>query len=184
MGKMDYQPNVDAAKWYIEKVHSRIGKDVPFIIVGANPSKELFALKRKYPNITITGYCEDPYVYLNSAMALVAPMQTGGGIQNKVLEGMALGKINIISTLAARPIKGGEDKKHFLVADTAQEYEAILTDLSDNPGKYSHIGLEAKKIIREQFTWSAYCDVFIQNIKNSESINDEEKSSINIYRKY
>ena len=165
IGKMDYQPNIDAVKWYVKNVHSRIADQVPFIIIGANPTEEILDLGKKYPNITITGYCEDPYIYLYSAMAVVAPMLTGGGIQNKVLEGMALGKINILTSLAAEPITGAEDKKHYLVANTAEDYCSVIKNIVSNQDEYKDIGIEARKFIQNNFTWRAYNNSYISALE-------------------
>lgn len=166
IGKMDYQPNIDAVKWYIENVHSKIGEKFPFIIVGANPSKELRTLERKYSNITITGYCKDPYIYLKSAMVIVAPMQTGGGIQNKVLEGMALGKINVITSLAASPIDGAKDKEDFLIADKAEEYCEFIQMISEENERYQRIGKHAKEFVHKRFSWSSFNTKYIQTINS------------------
>lgn len=176
IGKMDYQPNIDAIKWYISSVHSKIGQFVPLIIVGANPTKEVINLQKNYSNIIVTGYCDDPYIYLNSAMALIAPMQTGGGIQNKVLEGMALGKINVISTLAARPIVGSQNKIHYLVADTAEEYCSIIKNIAENPDDYTHIENEAQKFIYANFTWQAYNAAYTNKLETLLYNNQRRKT--------
>ena len=65
----------------------------------------------------MTGYMDDPYELLGEAKAVIAPMQTGGGIQNKVLEAMAMGKLNLVSSKAAEPISGAESGKEFLVCN-------------------------------------------------------------------
>jgi hypothetical protein len=101
IGRMNTQPNIEAVEWYIKNVHSLIGDEIPFIILGAKPTKKLCQIAKTCRNITVTGYMQDPYIILNSAMAVVSPIQIGAGIQTKILEAMALGKINIISSLAA-----------------------------------------------------------------------------------
>lgn len=165
IGKMDYQPNVDAAVWYMENVHRRIGNQVPLVIVGAYPTEKVQECARSLPNVTVTGFVDDPYIYLNSAMALIAPMQTGGGIQNKVLEGMALGKVNIISGLAARPIEGGENGKHFLIADSPDEYVEILMHWKENRERYEEIGENARELIRERYSWKRYGEMYLAGIE-------------------
>lgn len=165
IGKMDYQPNVDAAVWYMENVHRRINNQVPLVIVGAYPTEKVQECARSLPNVTVTGFVDDPYIYLNSAMALIAPMQTGGGIQNKVLEGMALGKVNIISSLAAGPIEGGEDGKHFLVADSPDEYVEILMHWKENRERYEEIGENARELIRERYSWKRYGEMYLEGIE-------------------
>lgn len=164
MGKMDYQPNVDAAIWYIENVHSKIGERVPFVIVGAYPAGTLYDYVKRFPNITITGFVDDPYIYASSALVLVAPMQTGGGIQNKVLEGMALGKVNIVSSLAANPIIGAKDGEHFMVADTPDEYVDIILKIAEERELYKDLGCQARQLIMDRFTWDNYGHEFISGL--------------------
>ncbi|MCD8120742.1 MAG: glycosyltransferase [Clostridiales bacterium] len=168
IGKMDYQPNVDAAVWYMQKVHSVIGKEIPLVIVGAYPSEKVLSCARSLPNVTVTGFVEDPYLYVHSAMAVVAPMQTGGGIQNKVLEGMALGKVNLISTLAAKPIAGARDGEHFLIADTSEEYVGLLRKIAAKPENYAEIGKHARTLIKEEYSWKCYGERYLEEIRESE----------------
>jgi len=82
-------------------------------------------------------------------------MRTGGGIQNKVLESMALGTINIISKLAAIPI-GGENGKDYIVEDNAKRIADIINDIFINKEKYSFLKENSKKYILENYTWSKY----------------------------
>lgn len=164
IGKMNYQPNIDAVLWYLENVHARIGQQVPLIITGAYPVEKIYTCAQKLPNVTITGFVDDPYIYLNSAKALIAPMQSGGGIQNKVLEGMALGKVNIISSLAAKPITGGRDHVHFLIADCPEDYIKILLNWDENLEKYQQIEKNAQELVHSTYSWAQYGAQYIQGI--------------------
>jgi glycosyltransferase involved in cell wall biosynthesis len=167
IGKMNCQPNVDAVRWYIENVHSRLGKQIPLIIVGAYPTQEIVNLARRYNNITITGFVEDPFVILKSAMAVIAPMQTGAGIQNKVLEAMALGTITILTSLAARPIDKAMNGEHFLVADSADDFCNIITDIMEHTQKYDKIKQNARDFIQQHYTWQAYEKEYIRIIESN-----------------
>lgn len=169
MGKMDYQPNVDAALWYMEHVHKHIGDKIPLIIVGAYPTESILSWAQKLPNVTVTGYVDDPYLYVNSAMAVIAPMQTGGGIQNKVLEGMALGKINVISSLAAKPIVGGVNGVHFLVADGPEEYVETLMGIRNDRERYQVLGALAQQLIVDRFTWEQYGNEYVKALRGKTS---------------
>lgn len=165
IGKMNYQPNVDAMKWYIENVHSKIGNSIPLIIAGALPTREIQDLAKACPNILLTGYCEDPYIYLNSAFAVIAPMQSGGGIQNKVLESMALGKVTVLTSLAAEAISYAVSGEHFLIADDAEEYCCILPDIQQQPEKYQEIGIAAQSLIKKIYSWENYCSSYIRTLQ-------------------
>jgi glycosyltransferase involved in cell wall biosynthesis len=164
VGKMDYQPNIDAVRWYVNNVHSFIGDRIPLIIVGAYPTNEIVSLAKKNANITVTGFIEDPFVIIHSAMVVVAPMQTGAGIQNKVLEAMALGAINILTSMAAAPIIGGINGEHFLIADIPDEFHNIILDISEQPDAYKQIKQSARNFIAENYTWTRYEKEYIKAI--------------------
>lgn len=163
-GKMDYQPNIDAVIWFVNNVFKYINKNIKFIIVGANPTQKLLNLTKLYDNIEVTGFIDDPYEILNSSMLIVAPMQTGGGIQNKILEAMALGTINIVSSLGAKPIVGANHNEHLLISDNPHEIAELVNDVYDNPTKYDFIKENSKKLIEEVYTWTNYEKKILQMI--------------------
>jgi len=154
-GKMNYQPNIDAVLWFVENVLPKIDKNLQFLVVGAYPPKALKKLEEKHSNLKITGFAEDPYIILKSSLCVVTPMQTGGGIQNKVLESMALGTINIVSSLAAKPI-GAKHGEHFLVCDNPQEMAELINNIFRNSQKYECIKFKSREFIKNNFTWSIY----------------------------
>lgn len=161
IGKMNYRPNVDAVVWYAENIHCKLKQKIRFVIVGAYPTAEVLKLQEKYENITVTGFVENPYEILSQAIAMVAPMQTGGGIQNKVLEAMAIGKVNLLSEKAAKPITGAKDGVHFLCSDSLDDYETYLQLLLDDPEKRQEIGRCAQAFIRNNYTWEKYGKQYI-----------------------
>ena len=161
-GNMLYQPNIDAVLWFVKNVFIHLDKDIKFIIVGQKPKKVIQDLAVKYENIEVTGFVEDPYEILNSVFAIVAPMKTGGGIQNKILECMALGKVNIVSSLGADPIFGAQNNKHLLKADDKDEWIYLINDIFSNREKYMHIEDESNRFIRGNFTWENYEKKLIQ----------------------
>jgi glycosyltransferase involved in cell wall biosynthesis len=163
-GKMDYQPNIDASIWFIENVLGKLNKNIKFIIVGGNPTRKILNYKDKYKNVEITGFVDDPYKILKSCLCIVAPMQTGAGIQNKVLETMALGTINIVSTLAAIPI-GAEDKKDFIVLDNPIEIAETINKISAKKEIFEFYKLNSREFIKQHFTWSIYEKVYIDTIE-------------------
>ena len=154
-GKMDYQPNVDAVLWFAENVLPLINKNIRFCVVGAYPTSTVKELEKKHNNVVVTGYVEDPYEILKSSLCVVAPMQTGAGIQNKVLESMALGTINIVSSKTAKPIKA-KDKEHFLIIDDPQEIARTINDIYNNPEKYEYLKINSREFIKRNFTWGIY----------------------------
>jgi glycosyltransferase involved in cell wall biosynthesis len=155
-GKMDYQPNIDAVIWFVDNVFKYLPKNIKFIIVGSKPTNRIKKLSEEYENIEVTGFIDDPYEILNSSLLIVAPMQTGGGIQNKILESMALGTINIVSSLAAKPIVGANNNEHFFVRDNPKEITKLVNNIYQNSNKYEYLKINSKTFIKEKYTWKNY----------------------------
>ena len=145
MGKMNYQPNVDAALWYLKNVHPKVCDRVPFVIVGAYPTEEVRKAAAGLKNVTVTGFVKDPYLYVSAAMAAAAPMQSGGGIQNKVLESMALARVNLVSPLAAAALEGLENgccagERVMYICRTPEEYAKRLLDMAEKTAEKRRLG--------------------------------------------
>jgi len=77
---------------------------------------------------------------------------------------VVLGKINIITSLAAKPMIGAIDGIHFLVADTSEEFCSKIVDIFSNPKKYIDIGKEAREFIKSKYTWDYYETKYISAI--------------------
>ncbi|MCX7908430.1 MAG: glycosyltransferase [Ignavibacteria bacterium] len=154
-GKMNYRPNVDAVLWFVENVFPLLPKEIKFQIVGANPGKKIIDLGKKDPRIIVRGFVEDPYIYLKSSLCVVAPMQTGGGIQNKILESMALGTIVITTPYSAFPIATQQDNV-FLIAEEPREWAKIITEIFQNPDKFSSIKNNARNYIKTKFSYEMF----------------------------
>ncbi len=157
-GTMSYQPNIDAVIWFNKNVLDGIHPSIKLYIIGDKPSMAIKRLAKLKKNVILTGFLEDPYLILNSCFAVIAPMQNGGGIQNKVLEAMGLGKVNIISSYAADPIVGGVDNKHFIVADSSTEMIEKINDVFLNQNNYIEVGKRAKELILDRYTWKSYAE--------------------------
>ncbi len=94
-GAMDYRANVDAVEWFAHEVWPRVHAarpDARFYIVGSNPAAAVRALAQR-AGITVTGRVEDMRPYLAHAHVVTAPLRIARGIQNKVLEALAMGKV-------------------------------------------------------------------------------------------
>ena len=164
MGKMDYQPNVDAALWYLKEVHPHLTGKVPFVIVGAYPVKAVCQAAEQFPDVTVTGFVDDPYRIAAGSLCMVAPMQSGGGIQNKVLEGMALGKVNLVSSLAAAALTGVESGRELWVADKPEDYVKRILALKENPESGRAMGERAREYIKGRYTWEKYGEAYLKEI--------------------
>jgi sugar transferase (PEP-CTERM/EpsH1 system associated) len=153
-GNMDYWPNADAALWFandIMPVLRRSRPDIQFWIVGANPGADVLALAL-LPGVHVTGRVEDVRPYVAHAAAVVCPLRIARGIQNKVLEGMAMGKPVIASPAAFEGIRA-EAGIALLVADGVEGFVETINEVLD--GRHPALGAEARAAMERGYAWSA-----------------------------
>jgi sugar transferase (PEP-CTERM/EpsH1 system associated) len=156
LGRMDYHPNVDAAHYFATQVFPEVRAkrpDAEFVVVGDSPTERIRDLER-LEGVRVTGFVERPEEYLGQATVVVAPMRFGTGIQNKVLEGMAVGKPVVTTPLGADGIQAMPGT-HLLVAETAEELASTVLDLFENRERRHRIGAAARERIRNHYTWEA-----------------------------
>jgi sugar transferase (PEP-CTERM/EpsH1 system associated) len=130
-GMMDYWPNIDGVVWFADAIWPTLHRERPelrFVIVGANPAPEVLRLAER-PGIAVTGRVPDVRPYLAHAMAAVAPLRVAQGVQNKVLEAMAMAKPVIASPQAVTGLDARPDDE-ILVAADAPGYLAALRRLA------------------------------------------------------
>jgi glycosyltransferase involved in cell wall biosynthesis len=156
LGKMDYQPNIDAVNWLVEQVLPLVPR-LKIRVIGGSPHPRIKALEKKHKGtVVIEGFMKDPYIEMFNATAVVAPMQTGGGIQNKILEAMAIGAVVVTTTLGSKAIIGAVNEEHLIIRDRPEEFASAIMLLHTHPHTYSQMGIRAKKLIKESFTWDLY----------------------------
>jgi sugar transferase (PEP-CTERM/EpsH1 system associated) len=153
-GNMDYWPNADAAIWFAREILPLLRQRAPaprFVIVGANPTPEVQALA-ELPDVRVTGRVTDVRPYVAHAAVVVAPLRIARGIQNKVLEGMAMGRPVVASPPAFEGVhaQAGRD---LLVADGAQAFTETIMAVLD--GKHSSLGAAARLAMESHYAWSA-----------------------------
>jgi sugar transferase (PEP-CTERM/EpsH1 system associated) len=129
-GAMDYWPNIDAVCWFVQEALPAIVAERPnarFYIVGMQPSPGVMALARA-GQIVVTGRVPDVRPYLKHASVVVAPLRVARGIQNKVLEAMAMGR-PVVATGAAVAALSAVPSVDVEVADGAAEFACKTLDL-------------------------------------------------------
>lgn len=169
-GAMFYQPNIDAVIWFERYVMDYLNPDIKLIIIGARPSLSLVNISKKRNNVEVTGFLEDPYLIINSCFAVVAPMQNGGGIQNKILETMAMGKVNILTSYASDPIIGGKDKEHFIVENNPALMAEKINEVYTFPERYVVMKENAASFIKNNYTWDSYEEKIVSMLNIKENL--------------
>ena len=126
-GQMDYPPNVEAVTWFARAVLPAIDPRARFAIVGRAPTAAVRALAS--PRVIVTGEVADVRPWLAGAAAMVAPLRLARGIQNKILEAMAMARPVVATPAAAEGIDhAGTIHVADGSADFAQALNAILAD--------------------------------------------------------
>jgi glycosyltransferase involved in cell wall biosynthesis len=125
-------------------------RGIKVLISGANPSAKVRALASA--NITVSGWVEDVRENFAQAKMLVAPMFMSIGLQNKLLEAMALKIPCITSTLANNALRA-KNGESILIADTPEEYAMRISELLSNEDKARTIGLNGHNFVVENYSW-------------------------------
>jgi len=150
IGAMDWMANVDGIKWFLENVWKQIPAIFPNVnlyLAGRNMPDWLTQLKMK--NVVVLGEVEDSHQFINSKSIMIVPLTSGGGMRVKIIEGMALGKTIVSTSIGAEGIEY-ENGKNMLIANTENEFVTALTKclgdktFSDNVAHHARILAETK----------------------------------------
>ncbi|SFR87463.1 sugar transferase, PEP-CTERM/EpsH1 system associated [Halomicrobium zhouii] len=156
LGDLSYLPNASAVEWFVEKVIPILDSfevDFSFQIVGKSPPQKIRKLGER-PEIEVTGFVDDPYDYVQQSAVSVVPVQIGGGIQNKVLESMALGTPVVTTTFGATGIDA-RDEEHFLVRDSPEEFANGVCTLFEEPEFARELSARSHDLIQRKYTWES-----------------------------
>ena len=151
-GAMDYWPNIDAVQWFAAEVFPQLLALDPmlrFYIVGARPAPAVQALAA-HPGVIVTGTVPDVRPYIHHADICVAPLRIARGIQNKVLEAMAMARPVVVSPQALEGIDAVPGRE-LLLADGAAALATTITGLLAQPD--ASIGAAARAKVESQYSW-------------------------------
>ena len=172
-GNMGYFPNQDAVKWFIDNCLKLIIKKIPeisFVVVGKNPPQSLERLNDN-KNIFVKGFVKSIQCEMQGATISVAPMQSGSGMQIKILESMASSLPVVTTTIGLGDIKA-KNGESILVAETAEEFSFKCLLLLTNINQRTAISNSALDYVKKNHSWN--------NIKNKYlNLYEEATSSYN-----
>jgi glycosyltransferase involved in cell wall biosynthesis len=155
-GKMSYVANDDAARFLIRDILPRLRRLRPnthLILTGSGPSAALCGMARRAGNVTVTGFVDDIRPSLRRAAIAVCPIRIGVGIQNKVLEAMAMGKPVVASSLAAHPFAAAKADGAIRIAETADEFaQASFAWMADTVAAH-RAGAVARRYVEMNHRW-------------------------------
>jgi sugar transferase (PEP-CTERM/EpsH1 system associated) len=155
-GAMDYWPNVDAVTWFASAVLPRLRESRPglrFHIVGRSPTAAVRALASDA--VSVTGTVPDVRPYLQHAAVVVAPLRLARGIQNKVLEAMAMAR-PVVAASACVDALTAQAGSEILAAAEADDYRQAIDRLLDEPQRASAIGHAGRNRVLATYSWPAH----------------------------
>ena len=155
-GVMDYPPNVDAMRWFVGAVlpqlRRRVGR-VRLAIVGARPARAIARLADP-PDLLVTGRVPDVRPWLGRADVAVAPLRIARGVQNKVLEALAMARPVVATPQAAEGLHA-EPGRELLLAGDAAGFAAAIAGLLRDPARAAALGAAGRAYVRRAHDWAA-----------------------------
>ena len=154
-GAMDYWPNIDAVTWFARDVMPLLLQRWPgtrFHIVGRNPGSAVKTLASEH--VKVTGTVPDVRPYLQHAAVVVAPLRLARGIQNKVLEAMAMGRPVVASETCAHAIVAQVGSELF-TAETPADFVRQIDVLLSDPDRARRVGRAGRQCVLQRYSWEA-----------------------------
>lgn len=157
-GVLNYAPNHDAAMFLLAEIWPRLQSEMPqleLVLAGRDPLPALRAAAQRSRNVTVTGFVEDLRPYLSRAALYVAPIRFASGVQNKILEALAMELPVVTTPVVAEGLHLGEGVAAPLrVAQEASQFVAAIVDLLHNPGECRRLAQAGRQFVEQHFVWA------------------------------
>ena len=170
-GTMDFPPNEAAADYlvrriwpHVQRAMAQAGTDARLALVGANPSPRVKRLAQ-VGGVTVTGRVEDVRAWLRRARVAVAPMVSGSGIKNKILEACGSGCPVVTTPLGGEGLPIGEG---ICVADDPRSFGRAVADLLIDEARAQAAGQAGWRKVRERYSWSCVAEDFLGRLRGDD----------------
>ena len=165
VGNMNYPPNIKA----VQVINSEIlphFDNAKLLVSGATPHSSIVDLAQDNPSIDVTGWVNDIRESYVKGCVFVAPMYIGTGMQNKLLEAMALGIPCVTTPLANNAIQAVHGE-HILVGATNEELVACIKTLRSDKAFARRLGTNASEFVKERYSWGKSVSLLVDAIKQT-----------------
>jgi glycosyltransferase involved in cell wall biosynthesis len=165
-GNMGYHPNIQACKYLIQEILPVLkskGMKVRICLAGIDPAPEVVALKSE--EVIVTGYVKDMKEYLIRSRVFVAPLFSGSGLQNKLLEAMAAGLPILTTSLTNKALKA-KDKKEIIICNESIKFAEQIIFLLNHPTEAGELARLGRLFVRENYNWRACNALLEKSFKN------------------
>lgn len=164
VGNMGYPPNIDAAECIIKMLKPSLDPDFQYLIAGARPDRRVKLLASD--NVKVTGWLDDVRDAYAMSKVFVAPLWSGTGQQNKILEAMAMG-IPTITTQSVNNAIGAEDNEEIIVADDQETFIRKIKSILENEALYKKIKHQAREFVVKKYSWKESVGLLVKLIKQN-----------------
>jgi glycosyltransferase involved in cell wall biosynthesis len=159
-GVMGFSPNEAAAIYFYTRIFPRVRAAIPgvrFTIAGKGPTQRLQQMVGSDPGVTLTGYVEDMRSSIGQAAVYVAPMVSGAGIKNKILEAWAMARPVVTTSLACESLEGAPGETHF-IADSPDGFADAVIHLLQDRAHGDEVGRRARRLVLDRYRWSVQAE--------------------------
>lgn len=151
LASMDWMPNTEAVDWFLDKVWPKYLKtenNLQFTLAGRFMPDSY--LKRNEGNLKVIGSIDDNIQFYNEHEIMIVPLQSGSGMRIKIIEGMAMGKVIVSTSIGAEGIPVTHNE-NIIIANTPEEFANAIKNLTSNQELKTKIGNNTRKFIEDYF---------------------------------
>ena len=155
VGGMNMFANRDAVMHFLHDIWPRVRAghpDVKFFAVGQDPPAEVLDFAKSDPRVVVTGYVDDIRPFVRQAAVYVVPLRVGGGTRLKVLDGMAMGKAMVSTSIGCEGIDV-HPQQHLIVADTPEQFASATLSLLGDSVRRQALGQAARQLVLDRYAW-------------------------------
>ena len=159
-GTISYYPNTEGILWFYKNIWPLIKEKNPlatFCIAGKSPPPEVQAIADSDESVTATGMVDDMRDYYNKAAVVVVPLRVGGGTRLKILEGMAMSKAIISTSVGAEGIEH-TDGTDILLKDTPEDFSDAVVTVMNDAALRQKLEKGGRDLVEAKYDWRAVTD--------------------------
>jgi glycosyltransferase involved in cell wall biosynthesis len=158
IGAMDWRPNIEGVEWVLRSIWPRVtakNKNIMLYLAGRSMPQKM--MERKMDQVKFVGEVPDSHEFIRSKSLMLVPLSSGGGMRVKIIEGMALGKTIISTSVGAEGIDY-TDQKNIIIADTEEQFEAAIHKCITDKHFSESIGNNARALTEEKYDNKKICE--------------------------
>lgn len=156
LGSLNYPPNADGIRWFLQEVFPRIQQQIPqtrLTLIGKSPPADFVEMARQQPQaIRVTGYVTDLTPYMEEAALMVVPVRAGSGMRVRLLEAFARAMPAVTTTIGLEGIEANHEE-HVLVADTASDFAAETVRLLQDEALQEKLARNGRSLAESRYDW-------------------------------